>query len=76
MAQETQIGALYQPRGVGLGGREEGVSGGRGICIPMADSQRRQWRPTLVLLPGESQGWRSMQHGGLQSMGSLRVGHD
>ena len=46
MAQETQIGALYQPRGVGLGGREEGgsggreegVSGGRGICIPMVDS--------------------------------------
>ena len=28
MAQETQIGALYQPRGVGWGERWEGVSKG------------------------------------------------
>ena len=26
MAQETQTGALYQPRGMGLGGRWEGGS--------------------------------------------------
>ena len=32
---------------------------------------RRQWRPTPVLLPGKSHGPRR-----LQSMGSLRVGHD
>ena len=30
VAQETQTGALYQPRGVGWGGRWEGVSKGRG----------------------------------------------
>ena len=30
MAQETQTGALYQPRGVGWGGRWEGSSKGRG----------------------------------------------
>ena len=30
VAQETQTGALYQPRGVGWGGRWEGGSGGRG----------------------------------------------
>ena len=30
MAQETQTGALYQPRAVGRGGRWEGVSKGRG----------------------------------------------
>jgi len=30
MAQETQTGALYQPRMVGCGGRWEGVSKGRG----------------------------------------------
>ena len=29
-AQETQTGALYQPRGVRWGGRWEGVSNGRG----------------------------------------------
>ena len=29
MAQETQTGALYQPRGVGWGGRWERVSKGR-----------------------------------------------
>ena len=30
MAQETQRGALYQSRGVGWGGRWEGVSKGKG----------------------------------------------
>ena len=30
MAQEIQTGALYQPRGVGWGGRWGGVSKGRG----------------------------------------------
>ena len=30
MAQETQTGALYQPRGVGWGGRWEGGSKGKG----------------------------------------------
>ena len=30
MGQETQTRALYQPRGVGWGGRWEGVSKGRG----------------------------------------------
>ena len=35
---------------------------------------RRKWQPTLVFLPGESQGQGSL--GGLQSMGSHRVGHD
>ena len=38
MAQETQTGTLYQPRGVRWGGRWEGGSKGRDICIPMADS--------------------------------------
>ena len=38
MAQETQTGALYQPRGVGWGVRWGGGSKGRGICIPMAES--------------------------------------
>ena len=38
MAQETQTGALYQPRGVdGEGGGKEVQKGGD-ICIPMADS--------------------------------------
>ena len=34
MAQETQTGALYQPRGVGWGGRWEGGSKGRGYMYP------------------------------------------
>ena len=33
-----QTGALYQPRGVGWGGRWEGGQKGGDICIPMADS--------------------------------------
>ena len=38
-------------------------------------SRRRQWHPTPVLLPGKSHGWRSLV-GCMQSMGSLRIGHD
>jgi len=39
VTQETQTGALYQPRGMGWGGRWDGGSKGRGdTCIPMADS--------------------------------------
>ena len=33
---------------------------------------RRAWQPTPVFLPGEPQGW---EPGGLQSLGSHRVGH-
>ena len=43
MAQETQTGPLYQPIGVGMGGRF-----------------KREGHPTPVLLPGESQGQRSL----------------
>ena len=38
MAQETQTGALYHPRGVGWGGRQEGGPKGGAICMPMANS--------------------------------------
>ena len=38
MSQEIQTGALYQPRGVGWGGRREGGSKAGDTCIPMADS--------------------------------------
>ena len=33
MSQETQTGALYQPRGVGWGGRREGGSKVKGIYV-------------------------------------------
>ena len=35
---------------------------------------RRRWRPTPVLLPGKSHGWRSLV--GYSLWGSRRVGHD
>ena len=38
MVQETQTGALYQPRVVGLGGSWREVQKGGDICIPMVDS--------------------------------------
>ena len=37
VAQETQTGALYQPRGVARGERWEELQKGGAICIPMAD---------------------------------------
>ena len=38
MAQETQMGAPYQPRGVGWEGGGRVVQKGGDICVPMADS--------------------------------------
>ena len=38
MAQETQSGALYQPRGVDGQGDGRQFQKGGDICIPMADS--------------------------------------
>ena len=38
MAQETQTGALYQPRGWDGEGDGREVQKGGDICIPMADS--------------------------------------
>ena len=35
---------------------------------------RRKWQPTLVFLPGESQGWGSLV--GCRLWGRTRVGHD
>ena len=37
MVQETQTGALYHPRGVGWGGKWEGVQKGGNIGIPMTE---------------------------------------
>ena len=38
--------------------------GGLSLVIHLVETsalkRRRQWQPTPVLLPGESQGWRSM----------------
>ena len=36
--------------------------------------RRRQWHPTPALLPGKSHGTEEL--GGLQPMGSLKVGDD
>ena len=38
MAQETQTGALYQPRGLRREGDRKEVKKERDICIPMAES--------------------------------------
>ena len=38
------------------GGSQEFINKG----FPKEVPQRRQWQPTLVLLPGKSHGWRSL----------------
>ena len=44
MAQETQTGALYQPRGMGWGGKWEGGSKGRGYMYTQdcEETERRR----------------------------------
>ena len=46
--------------------------GGKELDMTEHEHGRRQWHPTPVLLPGKSLG----EPDGLQSVGSLRVGHD
>ena len=43
------------------------------LCVCEFVYWRRQWHPTLVLLPGKSHGWRSLVG---CSPGRLRVGHN
>ena len=70
MAQETPAGALDQPRGVGWGGRQEGVSKGRGYM----------YTPEKAMAPHSSTlAWKipwTEEPGRLQSMESLRVRRD
>ena len=44
--------------------RNMGYRGGKAWDLelerPRIESQRRQWHPTPVLLPGKSHGWRSL----------------
>ena len=63
--RKLKQGLCINQRGVMGEGNGREVQKGGDICIPMADSQRRQWCPTLVLLPGESQGGRSLVGCGL-----------
>ena len=59
MAQETQIGALYQPREVGWGGRWEGVSRGRGYV----HIERLHFHFSLLCI-GEGNGLENPRDGG------------
>ena len=49
------------------------LSKGGEIRILRSIFRRRQWHPTPVLLPGETQGWGNLVG---PSVGSHRVGHD
>ena len=53
MAQESQTGALYQPRGVGWEGDGREVKKEGDICIPVADFKKKvkgQNRYTMQIL--------------------------
>ena len=70
MAQETQTGALYQPRSMGWGGRFKR----EGIYIYLWLIPKKEMAPHSSTLA-----WKipwTEEPGRLQSMGSLRVGHD
>ena len=67
------LGALWRPKWVswGWGGRE--VQEEEDICIPIADSEKAMAPHSSTLA------WKipwTEEPGRLQSMGSLRVGHD
>ena len=59
----------------GSDGKEFAYNTGDLGSIPIGKiTWRRAWQPTPVFLPGESP-WTE-EPGGLQSIGSQRVGHD
>ena len=73
--------SLDPPRESGLrgssAGKEPTCNTGDLSSIPgsgRSPGGQTAWQPTLLLLPGESP-WTE-EPGGLQSMGSQRVGHD
>ena len=47
-------------KGAGFGGDSEPERNGLGILLNYPAIGRRQWHPTLVLLPGKSHRWRSL----------------
>ena len=60
MAQETQTGALYQPRGVGRGGRFQR----EGICVYLwlihVEVKKKKEMPILGLLNALDLGYRQL----------------
>ena len=49
MSQETQTGALYQPRGVGWGGSQEGGSKAKGTYVYLWLIHVEVWQKTAKL---------------------------
>ena len=72
---ETVLGEGDQLTSLNPWCRYEGISllQQLGLYPILTIAWRRQWHPTPALLPGKSHGGRAWW---LQSMGSLRVGHD
>ena len=60
MAQDIQTRALHLPQGVAWGGNGRELQKGGDIHIPMTDSWKSKWQPTVVFVPGEFHGLRSL----------------
>ena len=74
ISQETQTGALYQPRRAEWGGRWEGGSRGRNICIAMVDSGEGNGNPLLYSClenPMDGGAWQAAVHGVAKSQTRL-----
>ena len=65
---------LWQFKGPRIAKAVLAKKAGELALLDFETNYRAQWQPTPVLLPGKSHGQRSLVR--LQSMGSLRVGHD
>ena len=69
MSQETQTGALYQPRGVGWRGRWEESSKGRGIYIGKGNGTPLQY--SCLENPMDGGAWWAAVHGVAKSQTGL-----
>ena len=66
MSQETQTGALYQPRGVGWGGRFKR----EGIYVYLEEGNGNPLQYSCLENPMDRGAWQATVHG------VARVGHD
>ena len=66
MSQETQTGALYQPRGVGWGGRFKR----EGIYVYLEEGNGNPLQYSCLENPMDREAWQATVHG------VARVGHN
>ena len=71
MAQKTQTGALYQPRGVGYGGRQGEIQKGGDVCTHIRKGDGTPLQYSCMENPMDGGAWQAAVHGVARSQTRL-----